>query len=125
MNVYSLCGVCLCTAIAVMLLRELRRELIPPLLFSLALLVFLVCLPSLAEASSFLTEAASYTDNAYSSAVLRGLGISYLTSVSAELCRTSGEEALGRYLETAGKIAVLSLTLPLFRELLSLGVAHL
>ena len=117
MNVFSVIGVCLTGAVAVLLTKELRREIVPVLLIGLGVTVFLTCLPWLSETVGFMKELAGYTDGIYTTPVLRALGIAYLTSVAAEICKSCGEQSVGTYVETAGKLGILALSVPLFREL--------
>jgi stage III sporulation protein AD len=50
--------------------------------------------------------------------LFKGLGISFLISVSAEICRDMGSEGIASKLELCGKGAVLSLSLPVIKKIL-------
>ena len=56
----------------------------------------------------------------YGELMLKSLGITLVVRLASDLCRDNGEESLAGVLETAGKIEILFLCLPLFRELLTL-----
>ncbi|MCC8042895.1 MAG: hypothetical protein LIO69_05225 [Oscillospiraceae bacterium] len=50
----------------------------------------------------------------YLTIMLKAVGICFLTRFAADICRDSGETALGSAAETVGKISLLLLALPLF-----------
>lgn len=56
----------------------------------------------------------------YIGILLKSLGVCYLTQLASDACRDAGETAIGSKVELAGKIAVLSLGLPLFGRLLEI-----
>lgn len=51
----------------------------------------------------------------------KALGIGYITTIIASLCRDAGEPSLAASLEFAGKIQLLLLTLPLVSSLLEIA----
>ena len=57
--------------------------------------------------------------------MLKALGISILTHVTATVCRDSGEGSIAYYVELGGKIEVLLLSLPLIREMIDMTVGFL
>ena len=52
--------------------------------------------------------------------LLKALGISILTHVTATVCRDSGEGSIAYYVELCGKIEILLLSLPLIREMIDM-----
>ena len=122
MSIYSVCGICICGAVTVLLLKELRRELIPVIIIGIGVTVLVSLLPKIGESVSFIRELAAYADSGYTGVVIRALGIAYLTSVATELCRSCGEPSLVSYIETAGKTEILILSIPLFRELFRMAL---
>ena len=53
---------------------------------------------------------------------IKAAGIAYLAQFAAEILRDSGEGAIASKIETAGKITILMLTLPVMRSLIELCV---
>ena len=47
--------------------------------------------------------------------LLRSLGLAFATELCAGICRDSGETALAAWVETAGRLEILVLALPLVR----------
>ena len=52
--------------------------------------------------------------------LLKALGISLLTHVTANICRDSGEGSIAYYVELGGKAEILLLSLPLLREVIDM-----
>ncbi|MBQ8076952.1 MAG: hypothetical protein IJ235_01055 [Eubacterium sp.] len=61
----------------------------------------------------------SVTDT-YVKLMLKALGITILTQFVADTCRDNGESALASITETASKIAVVAMLLPLFQTIISI-----
>lgn len=59
----------------------------------------------------------------YGSILLKGLGICLLTQTAADSCRDAGESALAGKAELTGKITLLALSVPLFKEVAALAAA--
>lgn len=56
----------------------------------------------------------------YIGILIKSLGICYLTQLASDACRDAGETAISSKVELTGKIAVLSLGMPLFGKLLEI-----
>ena len=56
----------------------------------------------------------------YLTIIFKGLGICYITQLSCDCCRDCGESSIATQLELAGKIAMLVISLPLFRALIGI-----
>ncbi len=121
-DILGVCGAGLCALFAVLVLRELRSEYRAALILGFSVLFMMYIVPRALESVDFIKEAAAHASSAYISVMLRGLGITYLTSVSGEICRSSGEGAIAGYIETAGRVEILLLCVPLFRELLEIAL---
>lgn len=54
----------------------------------------------------------------YIPVILKSAGIAIITTVGTDLCRDAGEQSLGNKLELCGKALILSLSLPLIKNVL-------
>lgn len=59
------------------------------------------------------------------SLVVRAVGISYVFGISADICRDMGEGGIGGALDTAGRLELTLLSLPLIREIAEMGVSFI
>ena len=119
-DIIAFCGAGLCVFFALSLVRELRREYAVPLVVAFSAVFLVHMIPRALESVAFLGELSPAINTAYISALTRALGITYLTSISADICHSGGESAVAGYIEGAGKIELLLVALPLMRELLEL-----
>lgn len=61
-------------------------------------------------------------DSGYFKIVMKVLGISYITQFGVDLARDSGYNSIATKLDTAGKICVISLTIPIISEFLNIFI---
>ena len=116
------CGTGLLAVFAISILRELRKENTLYILLTLCIISFLYILPKISESLQFIREISVYLENSHADLILRVLAITYLTGTSCEICKSAGEAAVGGYIELAGKIEIILLCIPLFRELTELAL---
>lgn len=123
MDLEMVLGVGLVGAIFAVLLRQYRPEY--RVLLSLAtvciLLIFILdgITPVMEELSS-LTQLLQLSDQP-TGALIKGLGICFVTQMAADACKDTGEGAIAGKIELAGKVAILLLSLPLFTQILSMA----
>lgn len=82
--------------------------------------ILIAVLGNLFAAVSKLRDLFSQSGNAgvYFTVALKALGISYITTFAADLCRDYGLSALAQTAEIAGKITIFLLSLPLMTAVL-------
>ena len=118
---FKICGGALLCAVAIVLLRSVKSELLPlqwtgtMVLCGASLLLWQPVLVWLGE----LCSTAGVGDEA--TLLLKGLGVAVLTQLCAELCRQSGESALANGVEMAGRAEILLLCLPMLKDLVALS----
>ena len=90
-----------------------------------AVLVFLIAADSLGELKAFFDEtvSAAGTDPVWAEILLKVLGTALVTQFAADAARDNGQSALAEKIEFAGKLLMLSLSLPVLRALLQLVAA--
>lgn len=124
MSIIKIAGITVAACFAAVLLRRERPEqaLAVGLIGGVAVLAiaFTALVPILRELQALLASAVIGAD--YTAAIFRGLGICLMTQLAADTCRDAGETALAAKTELAGKVLLLAVALPLFRQLLSVAV---
>lgn len=63
---------------------------------------------------------ATGTSSEYVQVLFKALGICFITQIACDSCRDLGETAIASKVETAGKISVLLISLPLFQQVLEI-----
>lgn len=113
-------GAILCVLLLVVLRRESPDSAIS-LRMVAGVLLAVACVSAMTPMIVYVNELASglFPDN-LSGAVetlLKVLGVSLLTHISATVCRDSGEGSIASYVELGGKIEIMLLSLPLIKEI--------
>lgn len=121
-DVLTFCGAGIFAAFAITILRELRREYTPVLLLAVCIVFSICLLPKIRESVQFIRELSDYLENTHADTILRALGITYLTSTASDICKSAGEASIAGYIELAGRVELIVLCLPLFREILELAL---
>ena len=57
----------------------------------------------------------------YLEIILKALAIAYVTQISSEICRESGENSIAFGIETVGKIEIVILSIPLINNIISMS----
>lgn len=117
----AFCGAGLCAFFAISVVREMRREYTVTIVTAVCIIFLAYIIPRSMEAVNFIKTVAVSANSEYISILIRALGITYLTSISGEICRSSGEGTVAGYIECAGRVELLLLSVPLFSELLELA----
>lgn len=118
----KIAGFVLISLFLIIFLRDTKRE------FSILLTVACGIILFIAVADDFYSVAQSIYNlssginnvNSYISLMLKILGISLIAQFVSDLCRDAGENALASQTETASKIIILIMTLPLFETVINI-----
>lgn len=121
-DILTFCGAGIFAVFAITVIREVRKEYTIAIVLAVCVIFSLYLFPKIGESVRFAQEVAVYLENAHADTLLRALGITYLTSTASDICKAAGEAAVGGYIELAGRIEILLLCLPLFRELTELAL---
>jgi stage III sporulation protein AD len=115
-------GFALVATVVLALVRPLRPELAVLLGLVAGALVLLAVIPRIAQIVSLLEDMARRggVGADYLAALLKIVGIAYLTEFGVQVARDAGEGALGSKVELAGKILILVIAIPLVLAVLDL-----
>ena len=110
-------ALCLTGALLAVLLHRSGGEM--ALLLSLAVcgVAAMVLMEPLEELRDFWEEAAAWGELPVElfTPLIKTVGIALLSRIGSDLCRDAGEGAIASVLETAGAVAAIAVSLPLFR----------
>jgi len=121
-DILAVCGTGIFAVFSIVIIRELKKEYIPLIILIICILFSLYILPKINESVEFIRELSEYLENSHADKILRALGITYLTCTANDICKSAGEPTVGYYIELVGRIELLLLCLPLFRELTELAL---
>ena len=119
MDILKICGTGLLCAFCALILRQLKGEY-APLVRAVGTVILLGAL--ILWAADILSDslAFSFVDgiSEYGVIMMKALGLCLISKLCADVCRDMGENALGGVIELGGRLAILSLCLPLIGELM-------
>lgn len=114
-DTYKLCGAALICAVAVFLLRNIKKEFEIPMTLAGCILLILAAIgmaEPIVEYISGLMGASPIVGEA-AETLMRVIGITMITKIAADLCREMGTPSVASYLEMAAKFEIIILSLPL------------
>ncbi|MBR6874084.1 MAG: hypothetical protein IKN17_11330 [Ruminococcus sp.] len=116
MDIITTAALCITVCIITQVLRD-SGEMKLALIILCVTVVFMSLTSQLLGVRELVGELLDKTglDEAYLRMIFKGLGICYITVISADICRDSGQSALAAQIEIAGKLAMTVTALPLFR----------
>ncbi|MBE7015665.1 MAG: stage III sporulation protein AD [Ruminococcaceae bacterium] len=120
MNIAGVLGIGLVGAFLAITVRASRPELGLAVGLATGCVIFTIMLP---ELSSFLAEIeslskASGVEFSRFAVMIKIIGVAYITQFSAEVIKDSGENAIAKKVEFAGKVMILVMTIPILKELI-------
>ena len=117
MNLIAIVGVGIIAALLSIILKQYKPEFGLYISLVSGIIILLVLIKELSpvlDTIEELIEAVSL-DAVYGAALLKALAICYITQLASDTCRDSGETAIAAKIEMAGKLAIVLVSLPLFR----------
>ena len=120
---YKLFGAAVLAVLAIMIIRKQSPDTALTLRLVATVALAAVCIFAIEPIVEYVRELSDTRGNTEKIGVacevlLKTLGISILTHVTATVCRDSGEGSIAYYVELGGKIEILLLSLPLIREMI-------
>lgn len=124
MDIFRIIGIGLVGGILSMTVKQYKKEYAVLVGLATVLCILFFTLDTLEEAiaSVMLITEKSGVDTRYFVAVMKVVGVAYITQFGAEILRDGGEGAIALKVELAGKIFILGLTLPIITEFLEVCV---
>ena len=125
MEIVTIAGVVVIAAFLAVILRQQRPEMAMAVSLAAGIgvlaLVLVKSLPMIDTLRELLSSAALPAE--YGTILFKALGICLLTQLAADACRDAGEGALASKAELAGKLLLLTLSLPLFEKIAQLAAS--
>ncbi len=121
MSVFSCAALCLTVCAASSLMKD-NGDIRLALSVLTVCVLFLSVSAGLTDIGSMVSKLIEKTglDEIYMKVIFKGLGICYISKLSSDCCRDSGNTALGTQLEIVGKITMTVISLPLFRAVIEI-----
>ena len=121
MDIFKIIGVGLIGGILSMTVKQYKKEYALLVALATVTVILFFTLDTAISQISLITEK-SGVDTRYFTAVMKVVGVAYITQFGAEILRDGGEGAIALKVELAGKVFILGLTLPIVTEFLEVCV---
>lgn len=120
MEVFQIVGLALIAAVLSVLLKNQKPEIALQISIVTGVIIFLMIVFKISAVVTVLENLAKKVniDTVYLSTILKVIGIAYITSFGAEVCRDAGESAIASKVEFAGKILIMILAVPILMSVL-------
>jgi len=117
MNIIAVVGAGLVAALLSIILKQYKPEFGVYISLVAGIIILLAVIKSLTPVLSMMSELTKTAalESVYSAALLKCLAVCYITQLAADTCKDSGESAIASKIETAGKLAIVIISLPLFK----------
>ena len=122
MSVFQIIGIGLISTVLSVLIKQHRAELAMFLPIAGSILIIFCILPHL-KSVLYLFENISESagiNNQYIKIVIKVIGVAYICQFASDLCKDAGELSIASKIEFAGKVLILSLSMPIIYSLLEL-----
>ena len=123
MDILTVVGLGIVTATVCILLRQYRPEYAMLAAIACGMLLFWMVIASLSPALETISDLMSRASipSGYTEAILKTLGICYITQLASDACRDAGQTVIASKVELAGKVLIVLISLPLFENLVGIA----
>ena len=120
MTVLRIAGIIVICLFSALILRNMKYEHVYLPIIAAIIIIFAYMLSGdVSESLGVIREISEESEfGNYIAVLFKALGISYIVAITADMCRSAGEDSLARIAETTGKFELLALSLPLASELI-------
>ena len=121
MEVTKIVGFAIFATILIVILKENKKEFALVLSIAAGILILLFSLDKMNGIISMLYDLVekSGINSSFLVIILKVTGIAYLVEFGKNICTDAGQSAIATKLEIAGKILIVSISLPIFTSLIS------
>ena len=118
MNIYSISAAAVCISVVILCVKNIKSETGHMISIASVVVITAFVIPYIIKIIMAMEHFASISGSGekYLEPILKITGIAYISQIGSELCSDSGEKALAGRVETAGKIAICTVALPIAKE---------
>lgn len=126
MNIIRLCGVAIISVVAAVLVKRVKADFGAFVSIIAAVVIFGAAVSAVAPLISYVGELAETSGfGIYAETIIKSLAVTLLAQTTGDICRDCGENAVAGKIEFAAKCAIMLLSLPVIKNILSLSEAVL
>jgi stage III sporulation protein AD len=120
MEIFQIVGLALIATVLSVLLKSQKPEIALQISIVTGAIIFLLMIFKISAVITVLQDLSKKVniDLVYLTTILKIIGIAYITTFGAEVCRDAGESAIASKVEFAGKILIMILAIPILMAVL-------
>ena len=123
MTVLKICGVALISVIAIVILRIYKSEFVAPVGLICVVVLLGGCLTIMYPIGEYINELSKTSlFSYYFNAIMKALGIGIIAETTSTVCRDNGASSIASKVEFGAKLLILSLSLPIVKEIVSMAL---
>ncbi len=122
MNIVLIVGLCITASILCKIVEKNTKEIAVGISLVGVVVVMLVIIGKISQINNTVTDLFSKAElsHEYMEILFKSAGICYITQIGVDTCKDCGENSLANVVELAGKISVMSITLPIINALVTI-----
>lgn len=121
MNIFKVVAFGIISVILIVLIKEQRKEMALMLTIVASIGIILFAIDEISAIVSLLNNLAekSGINKEYLMIIIKVTGIAYIVEFGKNICQDAGQNAIATKLEMAGKVVIVSLSIPIISALLT------
>ena len=122
MDIFQVIGIGMVATVVLLLIKQQRPELALAIPILAAITILMLAAPYLRSVVSMFEDIADRVgiEAQYLQIVLKIIGVAYVCQFASDLCKDAGEAAMSGKIELAGKIMMITMSMPIIYRLLGL-----
>lgn len=123
MDIFRIVGIAIISTAICILLNQYKPEYAMVVSLACGVLLFSMIIVSLLPAFQAMTDLMNRANinTGYAKAIIKTLGICYVTQLASDSCKDAGQSAIASKVELAGKAFIVIISLPLFEDLIDIA----
>lgn len=123
-NLFSIVGIALVATIICILIKQYKPEYAMLISIVCGVIIFSMIIVSLVPAFQAMKTLMSRANinNEYIGAMVKTLGVCYVTQLASDSCNDAGQTAIASKVELCGKVFIVIISLPLFENLIDVAL---
>lgn len=123
MNIFSIIGIAIISTAICILLKEYKPEYAMVVSLACGIVLFSMVIVSLLPAFKTMSDLMqkAQINTAYTKAIIKTLGVCYVTQLASDSCKDAGQTAIASKVELSGKVFIVLISLPLFEDLIDVA----
>lgn len=113
-------GVSMLTLVIVQILKKEKEDIALIIAIFASVLIMIYCFSTLAKVVTLVYDLIEKTsiDKRYLEIIIKIIGIAYITSFACDICQDADSKLLASKVEFAGKVTIISLSIPIITALM-------